>query len=132
MQTCAVADDCCPDGIDDCPGEYPWNYECTDGLCEFGGCTSDLDCSFIVGLTCEELAYTAACVQLCDDDDDCGGFGATCTGATEDGESFCLTVFECTTDDDCQGYGVCDLDTGACICESDDVCPDGWTCSMLP
>lgn len=132
LQTCVAAADCCPDFIEDCPGEYPWNVMCTDGLCEYGGCTGDDDCSFVVGLTCEDLGDVFACVPLCDSDDDCfEDAGETCSGATEDGLSYCTVPFVCTSDDDCQGFGVCDLDTGDCVCD-DDVCPEGYECAPLP
>jgi hypothetical protein len=133
LQECMAAADCCPDGVDDCPGEYPWNVSCTDGLCEFGGCTGDDDCFFVEGLECEDLGDVFACVPLCEADDDClEDFGETCTGMTEDGQTFCRVPFVCGSDDDCQGFGVCDLDTGSCVCTGARHCPDGWDCAALP
>ena len=133
QQECMDAADCCPEGVPNCPGEYPFNSECVDGLCQFGGCTSDEDCELIFGTSCEDLGDYAACVPLCDEDDDClTDFGETCSGVTEDGQSFCTIQFGCTSDDDCQGFGVCDVDSGNCYCDDATVCPDGFDCAPLP
>jgi hypothetical protein len=129
-----AAADCCPDGVDDCPGEFPWNVECQDGLCAYGGCVDDDDCAIITGTTCEPAFGAAWCVELCDADDDClVDFGETCSGLTDDGETFCM--FEgggCVTDEDCGGFGVCDADSGSCICADDGQCPRGYACAPLP
>jgi hypothetical protein len=129
-----VAADCCPRGIDECPGEWPWNYECTAGICTNGGCTSDDDCEIIAGTVCAAIDDFSVCVPLCDADDDCyRDFGETCSGVADDGQMFCIVEGGgCENDEDCGGYGVCDLDTGSCVCDDASVCPEGFACAPWP
>jgi hypothetical protein len=133
LQQCSEAADCCPQGIDDCPGQWPWNYECVDGICRNGGCSGDDDCAIIQGTSCESLDGFMACVPLCNADSDClEDVGETCSGVTDDGETFCLYPGGCRSDDDCQGFGVCDSETGACVCDDATVCPKGYDCAPWP
>lgn len=46
-QACSTYQDCCPDSTGDytCGMDYPYLYECRDGLCESQYCSTDAQCS---------------------------------------------------------------------------------------
>jgi hypothetical protein len=138
---CAEAADCCPEGVDGCPGEYPLNYECVEGLCVSSGCASDDQCNaggalsdwgcFVVDLGGSDYGL---CAEACDVDEDCdtAGFdGYTCTGQSDDG-TYCVAppveVPPCETNDDC-ALGVCQ-DDGTCSCTANEDCSqlEGYVC----
>lgn len=126
---CAEAVDCC-NGAPNCPGDYPLNYECVDGLCESGGCADDMDCMIIMGTSCLEVNGFPLCVPTCESDDDClTEFGETCTGMADSGEMICeIEPVGCKSDEDCFGFGTCDVATGVCSCADTTECPKGYEC----
>lgn len=158
QQACMEAADCCQPGTEGmCPGDFPFNVECTDGTCEYGSCTSDPDCEgLFAGTSCRDVGAAPTCVPLCTvetEDVDCiTDMDETCTGMTDDGDLYCIvepmactpktcgddfvcneeTGFcECDGDDDCGGIaqgGSCNLETGACNCTDDASCGEGFTC----
>lgn len=124
---CAEAVDCCPMGAMDCPGDYPNDWSCTDGVCEFGGCTADEQCTVGGALPdwkCLKGEVADFCGLPCEDDAPCEAFTLTCVGAAADGTKFCSTDAPagCTKDEECGGFGVCNVDTGACECSDDGEC----------
>ena len=134
--SCKDAADCCALGAIDCPSEtYPNNWECNEGVCEFGGCTTNNDCSGVLTPddSCHEVSGVGVCYDPCAEDNDCPD-GLTCTGEGDDGTNFCTAEPEpCKDDSDCGGFGVCDTDSGECVCESDANCTaDGGDVCVLP
>ena len=137
--SCETAADCCPAGAQGCPGDYPYNYECVDNLCENSGCSEDAQCQFD-GLQpdygCFRIdgvggAEYGLCSEGCETDDDCETDGWVCIGESPDG-AYCLPEpvdpAPCDDDNDCRGFGVCQ-DDGTCRCGADDECTeDGYVC----
>ena len=138
---CETPADCCPDGVPNCPGDYPNNWECNDGLCVSPGCTTNDECTFGGALPewgCFNVDFGGnpygLCAEQCDTDADCdtAGFeGYTCTGESDDG-TYCVAPpvdpVLCETDDDCFGYGVCQ-DDGSCSCAGNEECTaEGTVC----
>src|SRR5690606_21638893 len=140
-QACEEAADCCPAGVPDCPGDYPLNYECTDGLCTSPGCSTNDQCTaggFLEDWGCFNVDFGSGdyglCAEACEVDADCdtAGFdGYTCTGESDDG-TYCVPpaveVDPCETDEDC-ALGVCQ-DDGTCACTTTDDCSqlEGYVC----
>jgi hypothetical protein len=127
FQGCVGPADCCPVGSLGCPGEgYPNNWACNDGICEFGGCTDDLQCG-LLGLTqeCHTIDGIGTCFDPCASDSDCALTGGTCSGVADDGTGFCeVETPPCEDDLDCAGLGICDVQSGECYCLDDANCTD--------
>ncbi len=131
---CTAPEDCCAMGLPEgtCPGEYPYDVDCVDGACTFGGCTTDEQCSFggaVMGFECVDLEGSAVCVPVCTADADCQE-GETCTGEADDGTLYCVLP-PCTADADCFEGLTCDTASGACIpptCTGDGDCMEGQVC----
>lgn len=120
---CTVTADCCPVGVTNCPGDYPQNYECVDGLCKAPHCTKDADCAlFGAGFICTPWAIGAGCAfPACTLDSDCTSPGATCASTLPDGRKVCsVTVPKCTPGS-CPGRLTC-LSGGRCGCTQDSDC----------
>lgn len=79
-----------------CPSEnYPYNWSCENNICVHGGCLSDSDCSqLFTGLTCMSVGNIGQCVAPCANDSDCTDDavmpGTTCSGLSDQNESFCV------------------------------------------
>jgi len=138
---CSEAADCCADGVPDCPSDaYPNNWSCNAGFCEFGGCSTDDECTMggiLEGWECHELGGVGGCVNPCADDDACEAMvpGWTCSFEYDDGTKGCapppVDPEPCTEDADCGGFGVCNADSGACECSGDAECStEGYNCKM--
>lgn len=130
VPACREDADCCPLGSIGCPGEdYPNNWTCVEGACQFGGCAETADCTTLIPIgdpECLVVSDIGVCAETCESDDDCPlGSGTTCIGTADDGTMYCTTpVDPCESDDDCNGSGTCDTDSGACVCASADECTD--------
>lgn len=122
-QPCANAVDCCPPSpMSPCPSDtYPNNFECKNGACYSGQCSSTADCTAInPNLDCLTFSGQKSCVFDCALDGDCMA-PLTCTGVDDDGKKYC--VFSgggCTDDTSCGGFGKC-VDK-VCVCSSDTDC----------
>jgi hypothetical protein len=131
--TCTEAADCCQPGTEDmCPGDPPFfNWECTAGLCELGGCTEDADCAAFAGTSCLMVNGVPTCAPVCETDDEClTMFDETCTGMSDSGEMICVLPDPepCMTNEACFGFGTCDVATGVCSCADATECPKGYDC----
>lgn len=130
VAACREDADCCPFGAIGCPSEdYPNNWTCVEGACQFGGCSESAECTSIIPIgdpECLAVSGVGACVEPCEDDGDCPpASGTECVGMADDGTMYCTTPVEpCEDDDACEGSGVCDVDSGACVCTSADDCTD--------
>jgi hypothetical protein len=132
---CTEPADCClPGSGPECPGDFPYDYACNDGLCKLLGCSGDEDCQpapQFEYLTCHPYLGTAICLTVCESNDDCPE-GRTCTGTTDDDLPFCAIEDlqpECFSDDDCEmfyGGGHC-IDE-RCICTDNADCTAGDVC----
>ncbi len=125
---CSVASDCCPVGAVSCPGAYPQNYACEQGLCRAPQCVTDTDCDGVASLgvaaACLSISGRFGCVVTCTTDADCspttdggalGTFGS-CTGLADNGVKICRIATD----------GGSPLSGG---CKSKDAgCPDGLHC----
>ena len=123
VQSCAEPADCCPDGVPNCPGKYPFNFECNAGVCEPGGCDSNETCEAVVpGWVCVNNGDASACAVPCTDDAECLVDGFSCTGVDDNDVTYCAPEDSggCTSDDDCTGFGTCD--GGSCVCSDDGDC----------
>jgi hypothetical protein len=134
-QGCEEAADCCPLGSIGCPSdEYPNNYACTDGICEFGGCTDNAECESILEQNeCHPVNGVGTCFEPCEENGDC--LVGECVGMADDGSMFCTTETPpCEEDDDCAGLGLCNVDDGTCYCDSSKNCTDMTldTCTTDP
>ena len=134
---CMEAADCCPAGAMDCPGDYPQNWECNDGVCSLGGCSNNDECTFggaLPDFECHEIGGVGACFDPCESDADCEMVpGTTCSGDSDDGAKYCAMESSggCTSDDECGGAGVCNAESGACECSGDAECTiDGYVCKL--
>lgn len=135
VQGCEEDVDCCPLGSIACPGkEYPNNYTCNEGICEFGGCDENADCEGILADDeCHPIDGIGTCFDPCVNDDDC--INSQCIGVADDGSMYCTTETEpCEEDEDCGDLGRCNADEGTCYCESSKQCTDLTldTCSTDP
>jgi hypothetical protein len=130
-QGCVEDEDCCPIGAVNCPGDdYPNNYVCDQGVCEFGGCTADSDCTGAVTPNdeCHAIEGVGVCFEPCANDNDCLlQVGTTCSGVADDDTKYCAPEPEapCEEDADCGGAGLCDVESGECMCSSDEECDAG-------
>lgn len=116
---CGVDADCCPAADPNCPGAYPHNWTCPDGICRAPECKSTQDCT-LANTECHPTNGFGICFTPCLTDTDCVA-NLTCTGQADDGAKFCTTTQAgCTIDDDCHGYGKCFF--GACRCKLDGDC----------
>jgi hypothetical protein len=134
-RACQTAANCC-DGQPDCPGPFPDNWSCQAGVCVFGGCANDEDCTFggqIEGLVCAEDTPWGPnqCVLSCEAFDQCRGLSNwACSGITPAGVPYCLPVDLCDDEfgDPCQEFGTCDPARG-CRCHADADCGvPGYVC----
>jgi hypothetical protein len=137
---CEVPADCCPDdapeGAPECPGAYPRNWGCEEGLCVTPRCETDADCT---EGACRATDGVSSCVRTCSADADCepepdpehddgisGGLGsiaATCSATSDDGTRICAgEIPPCESDDDCLAPGSHCLGDGRCGCRADDDC----------
>lgn len=41
---CEDVADCCVGVSEDCPGPWPFNHSCSDGVCDYGECVDDSEC----------------------------------------------------------------------------------------
>jgi hypothetical protein len=130
VAACREDADCCPFGAIGCPGEdYPNNWTCVEGACQFGGCSETADCTSIIPIgdpECIAVSGVGVCAEACEKDGDCPpASGTECIGVADDGSMYCTTpVDPCENDDDCEGSGTCDVDSGACVCTSAEDCTD--------
>ena len=100
--TCCTEDKDCCEAVQvmlpsiACPGSaYPYNWTCVLGNCVQPGCVQDSDCSeLFTGLTCMQVNHVGQCVAACSSDGDCTDDaampGTTCSGVSDQAESFCL------------------------------------------
>ena len=131
IRTCDGPFDCCPAGSEgSCPGPYPWNVDCIDGLCVPGQCASDSDCPTSGPLrACRAVDGLRMCVTLCDDDPEvCAqpDTGLACSGVTDEGASYCAE--HCDGPNVFCGNQSCDLESGQCVCTDSGQCIAGWVC----
>lgn len=135
-KACSVTSDCCAAQDPSCPGDYPRNFACENGLCRAPRCETDADCAELLGVSdsavCRERGGFRSCMRACTSDDDCaavGGLAAgTCSGRADDGTLICAATtggssLGCTTDEDCPGGRHCQ--SGTCGCEQDEECRPG-------
>lgn len=139
---CEAAVDCCAiltDGTE-CyamNGDIGINrFVCNAGLCDFGGCESDQECSSTLGnsdYVCHATTDGAGlCAVPCTSDDDCSGVasGDYICGELYDGFAAC-TPAPCQVDADC-GADFFQCMDGDCVfvqCMTDDDCTDGGSCN---
>ena len=75
---CCDGDSYCEDSL----GEYPYNWGCERGLCTHEGCNNDEQCTFGGALPdwrCVDIDGFGACLQSCTTQDDCSFLdGWTC------------------------------------------------------
>jgi hypothetical protein len=132
-KACSVTSDCCAAEDPNCPGEYPRNFSCENGLCRAPRCETDAHCAYLLGDTgsmiCRERDGLPSCLRACAVDDDCGAEGGlaagTCSALADDGTRVCeMTTgglsLGCKTDEDCPVGRHCQ--SGTCGCEQDAEC----------
>lgn len=124
--------DCCPAGSEgSCPGPYPWNLDCIDGLCVPGQCTSDADCPTAdPAQACRAVDGLQICVTLCGDDPTVctqPNTGLACSGATDEGDAYCFE--SCDSPGVFCGNESCDAESGRCVCRDGGQCLNGWVCA---
>lgn len=128
VETCEVPSECCLPGTA-CPGPYPYNVDCKDGLCVKPHCEADEDCAAInpAGV-CRVVRGTPSCVVPCVDDGACAPLGShyLCVGTTDEGESICFE--HCDQEGVFCGNATCDPTSGLCVCTSDGQCQSHWSC----
>jgi hypothetical protein len=132
IRTCDGPFDCCPAGsAGSCPGAYPWNIDCVDGLCVPGQCESDADCPAAEPpQACRPVDGLRTCVTLCDADPDVclqPDTGLACSAATDEGESHCFE--SCDSPNVFCGNQSCDAQSGRCVCRDSGQCLAGWVCT---
>jgi hypothetical protein len=124
--TCTVPLDCCLPGTIGCPGAYPYNFDCLDGVCLRPYCLEDDECT-TAGEVCREVRGVATCVLPCDvDPEACTPGGTACAGTTDDGLPFCFE--RCDAPGVSCGNQTCDAATGLCVCDNPNDCPSNQTC----
>ena len=117
----------------DCPSDvYPYNWECNEGVCESGGCSSNDECTFggtLPDYGCFDVGGIGGCFEGCDVDEDCSVAGFTCTGESDDGTYCVPPPFDCNTaEGGCNGNGTCQED-GSCTCAGSEECTiEGTVC----
>ena len=127
VETCAVPLDCCTPGTP-CPGPYPHNVDCIDGLCVPPTCVDDEDCAaYLAGTVCREVRGHADCVLPCTDDVPCEAADlGTCAGTDDEGAAFCF--LRCDAPGEFCGAQTCDPASGLCVCAGDGSCQSDWVC----
>lgn len=132
MRTCEGPFDCCPAGSEgSCPGAYPYNIDCIEGLCVPGRCESDDECPAAdPPLSCRPVGGLPTCVTLCDDDPTVcmqPNTGFSCSAQTDEGEGYCFE--RCDSGFVPCANQTCDPDSGRCVCSSSGQCLNGWQCA---
>lgn len=128
VESCGVPSDCCLPGMP-CPGAYPYNVDCVDGLCVPAQCDDDDSCTAIdPGQACVLVRGLRTCVTACAADGDCAGLGAsyTCSGVADDGSAVCFE--RCDAAGVFCGNQACDPVSGLCTCETAGMCQSDWEC----
>ena len=126
MRECEGPWDCCPAGsTGQCPGTYPYNFECLGGYCVPAACESSAECTD--GGSCEIVDGIAQCVHVCTGDGDCAATPdtPTCGAMTEAGMGYCIE--HCEVAGTFCGNTTCDPASGRCVCEQGQ-CIAGWSC----
>lgn len=126
-EVCTVPLDCCLPGEPACPGAYPFNVDCVDGVCRPPHCEGDDDCTND-GESCRAVRGTSTCITACADDGACLGLGAsfTCSGTTDEGDAFCFE--RCDAAGVFCGNETCDPVSGLCVCTDSGDCPNNEEC----
>jgi hypothetical protein len=128
-EVCTVPLDCCLPGTPGCPGAYPFNVDCVDGVCTPPQCESDDDCAGAAE-RCRPVRGVATCVTPCNGDGDpaCSPLGTTwtCEGTDDDLQTFC--VERCEQPGVFCGNQTCDPNTGLCVCTDSGDCPNNQEC----
>jgi len=127
-EVCTVPLDCCVFGTAGCPGAYPYNVDCRDGVCVPPHCVEDDECTG-AGEVCRPVRGVATCVTPCADDPEvCTPLGASlaCVGTTDDGVSICFE--RCDEPGVFCGNPTCDPETGLCVCTSSGQCQVNHEC----
>jgi hypothetical protein len=112
-----------------CPGPWPFNHSCSDGVCDYGECVDDSECGPGKGCHLVDPGFWT-CAKLCEVDADCGPYPekVACL-PSGDGVPICTTLkppgYGCTSDDECSG--VCNLETGDCECSEENPCTEEGT-----
>ncbi|MDI3292089.1 hypothetical protein QHF83_52750, partial [Polyangium sp. 15x6] len=124
-KSCAMPADCCQ-GAPNCPGDYPFNYTCDNGVCGPGQCATDMECTFGGALPnnkCVAENGLKTCVTPCTADADCT-MPLKCIGEDDSGAKYCTSEATggCMSDADCNGYGKCNTTSKACECSADADC----------
>jgi len=128
VEMCEVPSECCVPGLP-CPGPYPNNVDCQNGLCVPPICVEDADCeAAAAGTVCRSVRDHMACVIPCTDDAPCtaAALGACVGTDDDDGGSFCFV--RCDAPGQFCGNQVCDAASGLCTCNSDGNCQSDWVC----
>ncbi|MDC3952344.1 hypothetical protein [Polyangium jinanense] len=127
-KSCAMPADCCPMGVPNCPGNYPNNWTCDDGVCGPPQCTGDADCTFggaAPDFKCFTINDYKTCAEGCAADADCP-MNTKCIGEDDNGAKYCsaepMMTGGCMADADCNGYGKCNTASGVCECAADADC----------
>jgi hypothetical protein len=127
VEMCEVPSECCIPGLP-CPGPYPNNVDCQDGLCVEPKCVDDAECDeAAAGTVCRVVRGNPSCVIPCTDDAPCtaAALGA-CVGTDDVGGSFCF--IRCDAPGEFCGNETCDAASGLCTCTSDGNCQSDWLC----
>jgi hypothetical protein len=125
---CDTPADCCSEGIPDCPGPYPENWQCNAGVCDYPGCNTNVECGFIgPSAECHKVSGLGICFDPCTSDNDCVNFpGTTCKPFADDGAKWCTKPETgCASDSEC---GKLSCKNGECVCTSDDQCAGAGVC----
>jgi hypothetical protein len=124
VETCTVPAECCLPGTP-CPGPYPNNVACVDGLCTPAACADDSECAAVdPASVCRDVRGTPTCIVPCRGPDDCTT--GTCDGVDDAGTGFCFV--RCDAPGQFCGNQTCDAATGLCVCASDGQCLSDWVC----
>lgn len=127
-KSCTKPADCCAPNAMNCPGAFPYNMPCDNGVCGPPQCTSDADCTF-GGVAPDYKCLTEnglkVCAVDCMTDADCT-MPLKCIGQDDNGVKYCnaepMMTGGCMTDMDCNGYGKCNTSSGFCECTVDTDC----------
>jgi hypothetical protein len=68
-QLCSTAADCCPSSVPEpyvCNQDYPYVYECDEGICRNVQCTTDSHCDLYFGLNFDYPWVNRGCVDTVD------------------------------------------------------------------
>lgn len=130
VRSCEFPSDCCPpDSTGLCPGGFPFNYMCIEGLCVAPPCMADDECTG-AGEVCRPVRGLPSCVLPCDGDDApcmAADPDLTCMGMTDDGDAYCFA--HCSTPGGSCGIQLqCDEASGECVCAGEGQCQTNWLC----